>query len=132
MKKLAPAILFFSLALAFVACEDKTNNPKYVTEAFLKAFTEHRFDDAKVIASSETQEMLTLMKQMMAMIEAKDQPKPEKWEPLVAITCKIAKDTTAVCSCVNTKDPKANDINLVKRKGKWLVKMGKEDMQPKP
>jgi hypothetical protein len=76
--------------------------------------------------------MLDIMTQMLAMIGEKDKPKPEKWEPLAALNCKIVKDTTAICSCTTQKEAKTSEVNLVKRQGKWLVKMGKDDIQPKP
>jgi hypothetical protein len=133
MKKSPYVLLFMSIVFAFQACGDKTNTPEYVMEAFIKAFSQLQFDESAKFATSETQELINTMKGMAAMIDEKERPKPEPWVPLKEVKCVVAQDTTAKCSCLDPKENKRTEpINLVKRKGKWLVKMTKDDMQSKP
>jgi hypothetical protein len=130
--KLSFFVLFSFFAVTFTACKDKKNTPEYVTEAFLKAFQALKFDEAAALGTQETASLVNMMTSMMAMVGEKEKPKPEPWEPLKSINCKVVKDTTAVCTCQTAKAEKPSDINLRKRGGKWLVFMTKDELQKNP
>ncbi len=115
------------VVIAFFSACNSGNNPKAVAEKFLTATNQCKFDEAKKYCTPETGKLLDMMSGFAAM--APDSIKNKKVD-IKMLDEKIEGDVATVTYSDKAKD-KPSTIKCKKVNGKWLVSMGKEDMQGK-
>jgi len=127
MKKLLYS-LFAAAVLAFgmASCGSKSD-PKEVALNYLNALKSMDYEGAKKFSTPETGKMLDMLASFSGMMpdSMKEQAKSIKVE------IKDAKEEGEKCTVTFTSSDKPENeekLNLVKKDGKWLVDMGKDDM----
>lgn len=127
MKKVFLSILAVALmAITIVSCGGK-NDPKEVAQNYLNALKSMDYEGAKKFSTPETGKMLDMLASFSGMMpdSLKEQAKNIK------ITIKEAKEEgdNCVVKFVSSDKPEAEEtLNMVKKDGKWLVNMSKDDM----
>jgi len=94
-------LLFFTLFILslFSQCKhwsalNKKNTPEYCTEQFLYHINHLEFDKAKQYGTEPTNELLDVMKSLVAMIPEQSAPQPMK----IIITSCVINDEQAKCN----------------------------------
>ncbi|MEI8204307.1 MAG: hypothetical protein WCH34_14890 [Bacteroidota bacterium] len=132
MKKVIKFAVLILAVIAFNSCS-KSGKPEDVAEKFFKHLTKLEYDDAKAIGTEATGKMLDMMKSMTTMggDEAKKQMEEAKKAEIKIENMKCdVKEDKALCTfkaTVTGKDSKEEKLDLIKKDGKWLVDMKKED-----
>lgn len=129
MKKLLFSLAFVAFAaMTIVSCGSKSD-PKSVATSFLTARNKMDYENAKKFGTPETGKMLDMLASFSSMVPdsvknlTKDAKVEIKGEP------KIEGDKcTVVATSTIGGDAKDETITLVKKDGKWLVNMSKDDM----
>ena len=115
--------LFCLAVLAFFTACGGSDSPKVVTQKFLSAISEKKFDEAKKYATAETGAFLDKISDMMAkdpeMADSKKKPEFEANEE------KIEGDAATVTFKQKGKT-KDQIMKLKKVDGKWLVAISKD------
>ncbi len=132
MKKVIKFAVLILAVVAFNACKN-TGKPEDVAETFYKHLTKLEYDEAKAIGTEATGKMLDMMKSMTTMggDEAKKQMEEAKKAEIKieGMKCEVKEDK-ALCTfkaTITGKDSKEEKLDLIKKDGKWLVDMKKED-----
>jgi len=116
----------FKLAVVLVAlivvgaCSSSSSDPKDVAEKFLNHLNAKEYDKAKALGTESTVQMIEMMKSFSGM-EGVEESEPAKIENL---KCEIDADKA---TCTFTQKGEEDKIDLVKKDGKWLVDMKKEN-----
>jgi len=127
MKKLVLSVLAVAMiAFAFSSCGSKSD-PKDVALNYLNALKSMDYEGAKKFSTPETGKMLDMLASFSGMMpdSMKEQAKSIK------VTIKEAKEEGDKCVVkFSSSDKPENEesLNLVKKDGKWLVNMTKDDM----
>ncbi len=128
MKKIILSITAFVLiAFTIASCGGK-NDPKDVALNYLNALKSLDYEGAKKFSTPETGKMLDMLSSFSSMMPDSMKEQAKK----IKITIKEAKEEGDKCvvKFVSSDKPEAEEvINMVKKDGKWLVNMGKDDMQ---
>ena len=120
MKKLVNLTLVALAIVAFSSCK-KSEGPEVVAEKFLQHLNKKEYAEAKALGTEETGKFLDMMKSLADMGGQTEEPKDVKIENLKA---EVNGDTAVVSYTIDGKDEK---LPMVKKDGKWLVNMSKED-----
>ncbi len=132
MKKVIKFAVVILAVIAFNACKN-AGKPEDVAEKFYKHLAKLEYDDAKAIGTEATGKMLDMMKSMTSVggDEAKKQMEEAKKAEIKIENMKCdVKEDKAICTFKATvagKEAKEEKLNLLKKDGKWLVDMKKED-----
>ena len=132
-------ILLSVLAITICSCKTKQsdavnfNKPESVVRAYYKAFSELDFTKAAEYSTKESKEMITMMDQVLAMMEPdtltaiKAQAK-EANKNVQTITCKDSGTDMKTCTvcCDDAGNAFEAPILVKKEDGKWLVHTPKE------
>jgi len=127
MKKVLSSIfMVVVIAMTILSCGNKSD-PKKVAASYLNALKKMDYETAKKFGTPETGKMLDMMSSFSGMMpdSIKDKAKDVKVE------IKEAKEQGDKCvvSFTSSEKPGAEEsLNLVKKDGKWLVNMTKDDM----
>ena len=127
MKKVLFSILAIAMiAITVVSCGSK-NDPKEVALNYLNALKSMDYEGAKKFSTPETGKMLDMLASFSGMMpdSLKEQAKGIK------VTVKEAKEEGDNCVVKFTSSDKPENeetLNMVKKDGKWLVNMTKDDM----
>ena len=122
------AILFVSATL--ISCKSKSD-PKSVASNFLNALTKMDYETAKKYGTPETGKMLDMLSSFAGMMP--DSVKAKAKETKVEI--KNVKENGNDCVVTYANSDKPNDdqtLNLIKKDGKWLVNMSKDESMGEP
>lgn len=122
--------LFLSLAavamisFALFSCSSKSD-PKDVAKNFLNALTQMDYEGAKKYGTPETGKMLEMLSSFATMMPDSAKANARK----IKIDIKDAKTEGDKCSVTYHNSEKKDDqvLTLVKKDGKWLVDMSKDD-----
>lgn len=122
-----------SLALAAVfalsACGSKTATPETAAIEFSQAIGSLDFTKAKALATPETQSLLDMLASMAAAATPEDKKKgAEEAKNLKSAKCTVDGEK-AKCTVCCSPDGKESEqaIDLIKKDGKWLVSINKEE-----
>jgi hypothetical protein len=127
MKKVLFSILAIAMiAITVVSCGSKSD-PKDVALNYLNALKSMDYEGAKKFSTPETGKMLDMLASFSGMMpdSLKEQAKSIK------VTIKEAKEEGDKCVVKFTSSDKPENeesLNMVKKDGKWLVNMTKDDM----
>lgn len=125
MKKLLLSIAAFALtAVIMVSCATKSD-PKAVAENFTKALNNLDYETAKKYGTPETGKMLDMLASFSGMMpdSVKEQAKKNKVE-----VKDVKEDGDKAKVTVANGDKGEEVLDLVKKDGKWLVNMSKDEM----
>jgi hypothetical protein len=125
MKKVLSFLFVFAfITFTMISCGSKSD-PKEVSKNFLNALGQMDYETAKKYGTSETGKMLDMLSSFSGMMP--DSVKNKAKEAKIEI--KSAKEDGDKCEVVYTTTDKAGDqtLNLVKKEGKWLVNMSKDE-----
>ncbi len=125
MKKIVlPVLVLFVISLTIVSCGNKSN-PKDVAQKFLTALTKQDYETAKKFGTPETGKMMDMLSSFSGMMPDSIKNKAKD----VKIEIKNVKETGDKCEVTYTNTDKPGDqtLNLVKKEGKWLVNMSKDE-----
>jgi hypothetical protein len=125
MKKSLLSIVAFALiSLSVVSCGSKSD-PKSVAQNFLNALTKMDYEGAKKYGTPETGSMLDMLASFSSMTtdSMKNTAKNVKVEIL------SVKENGDKCDVTYKNSEKTEEqvLNLVKKDGKWLVNMSKDE-----
>jgi len=128
MKKLLFSLAFLAFAaMTIVSCGGKSD-PKSVATSFLTARNKMDYENAKKFGTPETGRMLAMLASFSSMVpdSSKNMIKGAKVE--IKGEPKIEGDKcTLVATTTIGGEPKDETITLVKKDGKWLVNMSKDE-----
>jgi len=131
MKKVRLVSLSLALlSVLFFSCGNKSN-PKDVASSFLNALAKMDYETAKKYGTPETGKMLDMLSSFSGMMP--DSVKAKAKETKVEI--KNVKEDGDNCEVTYANSDKPNDdqtLNLVKKDGKWLVNMSKDEGMSEP
>ncbi|HPI54066.1 MAG TPA: DUF4878 domain-containing protein [Chitinophagaceae bacterium] len=128
MKKLVLSIVVVALAaFTFVSCGSKSD-PKSVATSFLNARNSLDYETAKKFGTPETGKMIDMMASFSSMIP--DSMKNESKKIKVEIKDVKEEGDKATVTYSESIKPGDQTLNLIKKDGKWLVNMTKDDMGP--
>lgn len=125
MKKLFLSIVAIALiSLTIVSCSKKSD-PKDVSEKFLTALTKMDYEGAKKYGTPETGKMLDMLSSFSSMMPDSVKNKAKD----VKVEVKNVKEDGDKCEVTYKSSDKEEDqmLNLVKKEGKWLVNMTKDE-----
>jgi hypothetical protein len=122
MKKLLKLTVVLTTIVAFAACSGSSDNPKDVAKEFLTHLNKKEYEKAKALGTENTVQMIEMIKSFSGMSEEKEGEEPKKIENLA---CEVDGDK-AVCT-YNLEGEEEDKLELVKKDGKWLVDMKKEN-----
>jgi len=116
------------MAVLFLSFSCSNNSPAAATEAFLNHLYAGEFDQAKEYATTDTKSVLS----MMESIGAKDQMEDMLDDATFNVIETTMDGDDKATVTVKVKGKKENQeetqtFNVIKKDGKWLVNMGKED-----
>lgn len=117
-------VVLSAFLLVVVSCSTG-DSPESVAEKFLKEVHKMQFDEAKKYSTQETAKMLEMMSSLMLMSPGKEIPEKK----FTILEEDIKGDVATVKYQQEGKE--AEFIKLVKRDGKWLVSVSKEDITSK-
>lgn len=127
MKKLLLSIIaLVMISMTIVSCGSK-NDPKEVALNYLNALKSLDYEGAKKFSTPETGKMLDMLSSFSSMMPDSMKEQAKK----IKIEIKEAKEEGDKCTVkfVSSDKPEAEEVlNMVKKDGKWLVNMGKDDM----
>jgi len=127
MKKTLLSLMAVALVIvSMISCGSKSD-PKGVALNYLNALKKMDYETAKKFGTPETGKMLDMISSFSSMVpdSIKDQAKNVK------IEIKEAKEEGDKCTVkfISSDKPDAEEtLDLVKKDGKWLVNMTKDDM----
>ena len=112
-------------AVMMVSCNK--NSAKDVATTWLTSFYHMDYETAKKVSTEDTKNLLSQLQQLTGMIS--DSSKTEMKKLVVTVKdVKETGDTAAVATYTLSDSPdKSQQIDLVKRSGKWLVQFSKND-----
>ena len=124
MNKLLRLNTFFWVIIVFAACSPE--NPKSVANKFLRAAAEMNYQEAKKYATPSTGKLLD----MLAGAEAytPDSVKKKMMANFTIVDEYSRTDTTSIVLYHLKNSATDQILNLVKRDGKWLVNISKEEL----
>ncbi len=125
MKKLLLSLMAFALiSVSIISCGSKSD-PKAVSQNFLNALTKMDYEGAKKYGTPETGKMLDMLSSFSSMMpdSVKNKAKDVKVE---IVSMKENGDNCEVTYKNSDKDDEQK-LNLVKKDGKWLVNMTKDE-----
>ncbi len=128
MKKIILSITAFILIAFTIASCGSKNDPKEVALNYLNALKSLDYEGAKKFSTPETGKMLDMLSSFSSMMPDSMKEQAKK----IKIEIKEAKEDGDKCvvKFVSSDKPEAEEVlNMVKKDGKWLVNMGKDDMQ---
>ena len=114
----------FMAAIVLAGCT--SNSPKPVAEKFLNSFWHMDYKDAKTVSDSATIQMIEMLETMSTTMPDSDRLDAKK----ISVTVKDEKlinDTSAVVTYVTSEIKEEKTLRLVKKNGKWLVNLTKND-----
>ena len=116
--------VFFLLTGIFIGCSPE--NPKSVANKFLSAAAEMNYQEAKQYATSSTGKLLD----MLAGAEAytPDSVKKKMMANFMIVDEYSRTDSTSVVLYHVKNSDTDQVLNMVKRNGKWLVNISKEEL----
>ena len=131
-------LLFVAIVAVFMSACAQPNKPENVVKEFVMALDSKDFKKAADLGTDDTDKMVELLKSFAAMQGDKKEAgadKTEKHAKAEKITCTETGDK-ATCKFCCTAEGKDEDYQLVKKDGKWLVDMKKDnniggDINPK-
>lgn len=127
MKQFVLSLAAFAfVAFTLVSCGSKSD-PKDVALNYLNALKKMDYDAAKKYGTPETGKMLDMLASFSGMVPDSVKNKAKD----VKVSIKEAKEEGDKCVVTFSSDdkPEATEtLNLVKKDGKWLVNMTKDDM----
>lgn len=112
--------------ILFTACGGSGDSPKAVAQKFITALEDKKFDEASSVATDETKQAVKMIESFASMMPADAKKKEFEFGEE-----KIDGDKASVSYKEKGTD-KDQTVNLVKKDGKWLVAMSKEDMTGGP
>ena len=122
--------VFSVLSIAFIAAivlaGCTSNSPKPVAEKFLNSFWHMDYKDAKTVSDSATIQMIEMLETMSTTMADSDRQDAKK----ISVTVKDEKlinDTSAVVTYITSEIKEEKTLRLVKKNGKWLVNLTKND-----
>lgn len=122
--------VFSVLSIAFMAtivlAGCTSNSPKPVAEKFLNSFWHMEYKDAKTVSDSATIQMIEMLETMSTTMADSDRQDAKK----ISVTVKDEKlinDTSAVVTYITSEIKEEKTLRLVKKNGKWLVNLTKND-----
>lgn len=118
MKKLF--VILFGIIIA--SCGNKDNTPEVVTQKFITAVNQEKFDEAKKYCDEQTAQMLDMLASMSKKIEKSTEE--VKVDFKVVKVEKKGDDKAKVFYTVNNE--KETSLDLKKIDGKWKVSIDKE------
>jgi hypothetical protein len=127
MKKLVlsfVAVLF--AAMAIVSCGGSKSDPKAVATSFLNARNSMDYEGAKKFGTPETAKMIDMMASFSSMVP--DSMKNESKKIKIEIKDVKEEGDNATVTYSESLKPGDQTLKMVKKDGKWLVNMSKEDM----
>ena len=125
MKKIILSIAAFALlAISIISCGSKSD-PKDVAAKFTTALNNLDYETAKKLGTPETGKMLDMISSFSSMMpdSLKEQAKKNKVE-----VKEVKEDGDKATATVANGDKGEEKLSLVKKDGKWLVNMSKDDM----
>ncbi len=128
MKKIVFSVVAFAFAaLTIMSCGSKSD-PKSVAIAFLNARNSMDYENAKKYGTAETGKMIDMMSSFSSMIPDSMKNEAKK----IKVDIKDVKEEGDKATVVYSESIKPGDqtLNMVKKDGKWLVNMSKDDMGP--
>lgn len=125
MKRLIPALVIACMAaITLAGCS--SNSPKPVAEKFLVSFWHMDYKGAKPYADSATIQLIEMLETMSTNMPDSDKQNAKK----VVVTVKDEKminDSSAVVTYTTSEIKEEKTLRLVKKNGKWLVNLTKND-----
>jgi hypothetical protein len=125
MKKLLLSVVAFALmTFAIMSCGNKSN-PKDVSQNFLNALTKMDYEGAKKYGTPETGKMLDMLSSFSNMMP--DSVKNKAKDIKVEIKNVKEEGDKCVVTYKNNEKEEEQTLNLIKKDGKWLVNMTKDE-----
>lgn len=111
------------IATGFTSCT--SNSPKPVAEKFLNSFWHMDYKEAKTVSTDVTKDMLDMLEQVSTTMPDSAKQTAKR----VVVTIKDVKESgdKAVVTFTTSEIKEEKQINLVKKDGKWLVNLTKND-----
>ncbi|HOZ50625.1 MAG TPA: DUF4878 domain-containing protein [Chitinophagaceae bacterium] len=125
MKKLLLSLVALTIiSFSIVSCGSKSD-PKAVAENFLNALSKMDYEGAKKYGTPETGKMLDMLSSFSSMMPDSVKNKAKD----VKVEIKNVKEDGDKCDVTYKNSEKEEDqtLNLVKKDGKWLVNMTKDE-----
>jgi hypothetical protein len=113
-------------ALTIVSCGGSKSDPKAVATSFLNARNSMDYETAKKFGTPETGKMIDMMASFSSMMP--DSMKNEAKKIKVEIKDVKEEGENATVTYSESLKPGDQTLKMVKKEGKWLVNMSKEDM----
>jgi hypothetical protein len=120
------SVLSIAFMAAIVLAGCTSNSPKPVAEKFLNSFWHMDYKDAKTVSDSATIQMIEMLETMSTTMADSDRQDAKK----ISVTVKDEKlinDTSAVVTYITSEIKEEKTLRLVKKNGKWLVNLTKND-----
>lgn len=111
-------------ALTMFACGKSSSGPEAVAEKFIKHLNNMEFVEAKQYGTESTGKVLDMLAGFAGMGDPADKPEEVGFKILDT----EMKGDTALVTYQNDDAEEPETLTLVKKDGKWLVDMNKEDM----
>ncbi len=125
MKKLLLSVTAFTLiSFAIMSCGSKSN-PKDVSQNFLNALTKMDYESAKKYGTPETGKILDMLSSFSSMMP--DSVKNKAKDVKVEIKNVKEEGDKCVVTYKNSEKNEDQTLNLIKKDGKWLVNMTKDE-----
>jgi hypothetical protein len=112
-------LIAFSLITFFIVSCSQGEGPEVVAKAFIDAINAQDYKKAKEYSTDDCKVVIEFLSTRKQTKEAVDK------EVVNDLKCEIEGDTTAVCTCFNSKKEKIS-VSLKKVSDKWLVSSPKE------
>jgi PDZ domain-containing secreted protein len=128
MKKIILSITAFVLIAFTIASCGSKNDPKEVALNYLNALKSLDYEGAKKFSTPESGKILDMLSSFSSMMTDSMKEQAKK----IKIEIKEAKEDGDKCTVkfVSSDKPEAEEVlKMVKKDGKWLVNMDKNDMQ---
>jgi hypothetical protein len=130
------ASLLALVALLFSSCGVDQSKPETVALAFMQAVSQMDFDGAKKYCDEKTGQLMGMAsmgkeKMIKDMTPDKKKEMDEAKKNLKSATCKVDGDKATCTVCCNAEGKASDDapLTLVKKDGKWLVAIDKENKE---
>lgn len=128
MKKLLIVILLIATLMAIAACNSKAKHPETTANAFLTAMEKKDFENAKNLATPESEGMLELIGSFMSSMNEEEMGTFEHKILETVVEGDSARVSYEMWTTQSPDQRELQEIKLIKSDGKWKVSLEKGDI----
>lgn len=128
MRKILIAILVVIALFTLTACGNKAEK---TAQSFLNAMEKHDFTAAKELATSDSQQLLTMAESFVSAMSEEQKSGMDKMKYQIKETKVTGDSAVVIFDEWDEKTPdskKENELKMIKENGNWKVKLEKDKM----